>query len=51
MIQAHPAPGLTNHSHARNLTERPASSRGFGDDEIEKVLYRNWLRVLKEVIG
>ena len=50
MIQAHPAPGLTNHSHARNLTER-LIERGFGDDEIEKVLYRNWLRVLKEVIG
>ena len=49
-IQAHPVPGLTNHSHARTLTER-LIERGFGDDEIEKVLYGNWLRVLKEVIG
>lgn len=50
MIQTHQAPGLTNHSHARNLTRR-LIERGFHDDEIEKVLYRNWLRVLQAVIG
>ncbi len=50
MIQTHQAPGLTNHSHARHLTRR-LIERGFHDDEIEKVLYRNWLRVLQAVIG
>jgi len=50
MIQTHQAPGLTNHSHAGNLTQR-LSERGFSDDEIEKVLAGNWLRVLRDVIG
>lgn len=50
MIQTHQPPGLTNHSHARNLTRR-LIERGFHDEEIEKVLYRNWLRVLQTVIG
>lgn len=50
MIQTHQPPGLTNHSHARNLTRR-LIERGFHDEEIEKVLYRNWLRVLQAVIG
>ncbi len=50
MIEAHHVPDLTNHSHARNVT-RQLITRGFRDDEIEKVLYGNWLRVLKETIG
>ena len=50
MIQTHHAPGLTNHSHARNLTRR-LIERGFSDEGIEKVLSGNWLRVLKAVIG
>ncbi|MCB0136380.1 MAG: membrane dipeptidase [Caldilineaceae bacterium] len=50
MIEAHHVPGLTNHSHAGNVT-RQLIARGFRDDEIEKVLYGNWLRVLKETIG
>ena len=50
MIQAHQVPGLTNHSHAGNVT-RHLLARGFRDDEIEKVLYGNWLRVLNQTIG
>lgn len=42
-------PGLTNHSHTHNLVAR-LLARGFGDDEIAKVLYGNWLRVLREVL-
>ena len=50
MIEAHHVPGLTNHSHAHNVT-RQLIERGFRVDEIEKVLSGNWLRVLKETIG
>lgn len=50
MVEAHPVPGLTNHSHAPNLT-RQLIARGFRDDEIAQVLYGNWLRVLHTVIG
>jgi membrane dipeptidase len=49
MIQTHQAPGLTNHSHAPNLT-RQLIARGFHEDEIEKLLYGNWLRVLRSVL-
>jgi microsomal dipeptidase-like Zn-dependent dipeptidase len=38
-------PDLRNHSHARNLTRR-LIERGFSDDEIEKILHRNWMRVI-----
>jgi len=40
---------LTNHSHARNLTRR-LIERGFSDDDIEKLLRGNWLRVFKELL-
>jgi membrane dipeptidase len=50
MIQTYQAPGLTNHTHTRNLT-RQLIARGFQDDEIEKVLFGNWLRVLKSVLA
>lgn len=43
------APGLTNHAHARNLTAR-LIARGWGDEEIAKVLYGNWMRVFKELL-
>lgn len=45
----HFIPDLTNHSHARNLT-RKLIERGFGDEQIDKILYRNWMRVLKELL-
>jgi membrane dipeptidase len=40
---------LTDHSHARNLT-RKLIERGFADEDIEKILYRNWMRVLGELL-
>ncbi len=40
---------LTNHSHARNLT-RKLIERGFTDEQIEKILFRNWMRILKELL-
>ena len=45
----HFIPDLTNHSHARNLT-RKLIERGFSDEQIEKILYRNWMRVLEELL-
>lgn len=45
----HFIPDLTNHSHARNFT-RKLIERGFEDEQIEKILYRNWMRVLEELI-
>lgn len=39
-------PGLTEHGHARNLAAR-LIERGFGDADIAKVLYGNWMRVLE----
>src|SRR5438477_5005722 len=49
LTQPHYIPDLTNHSHARNLT-RKLIERGFSDEEIEKILRGNWLRVLKEIL-
>ncbi|HEY5990981.1 MAG TPA: membrane dipeptidase [Candidatus Udaeobacter sp.] len=43
----HFIPDLTNHSHARNLT-RKLIERGFSDEEIEKILRGNWMRIFKE---
>jgi len=45
----HFIPDLTNHSHARNLT-RKLIERGFSDDDIERLLRGNWLRVFKELL-
>ena len=44
----HFIPDLTNHSHARNLTCK-LIKRGFSDEEIEKILRGNWVRILKEL--
>src|SRR5216110_900579 len=40
-------PDLRNHSHLRNLT-RKLVERGFHDEQIEKILRGNWLRIFKE---
>ena len=45
----HFIPDLRNHSHARNLTRR-LIERGFSDEQIEKILRANWLRIFKEVL-
>jgi membrane dipeptidase len=43
----HFIPDLRNHSHAGNLI-RKLIERGFSDEEIEKILRGNWLRIFKE---
>lgn len=45
----HFVPNLTNHSHARDLT-RKLIERGFSDDQIEKILRGNWLRIFEELL-
>lgn len=45
----HFIPDLTNHAHARNLT-RKLIERGFSDEQIEKILFRNWMRILQELL-
>src|SRR5436305_11489085 len=40
-------PDLRNHAHARNLT-RNLTERGFTDQQIEKILRGNWLRIFEE---
>ena len=45
----HFIPDLRNHSHARNLT-RKLIERGFQDEQIEKILRDNWLRIFEEVL-
>ena len=46
---AHFIPDLDRHSHSRNLTRR-LIERGFSDDEIEKVLFRNWMRIFEQLL-
>ena len=43
----HFIPDLSNHSQAQNLT-RKLIERGFSDEQIEKILRRNWLRIFQE---
>jgi len=45
----HFIPDLRNHSHARNLT-RKLVERGFSDEQIEKILRGNWLRIFEELL-
>ncbi len=45
----HFIPELTTHAHAGNLT-RKLIERGFEDEQIEKILYRNWRRILEELL-
>jgi membrane dipeptidase len=47
--QPHFIPDLTNHSHARNLT-RKLIERGFSDEQIEKILFGNWMRILAQLL-
>jgi membrane dipeptidase len=42
-------PNLRNHSHARNLT-RKLIERSFSNQQIEKILRGNWLRIFKECL-
>ena len=45
----HFLPDLNNHSHAPNLT-RKLIERGFSEEQIEKILRGNWLRVLQQIL-
>ena len=45
----HFIPDLANHSHARNLT-RKLIERGLSDEDIEKILFRNWMRIFAELL-
>ena len=45
----HFIPDLTNHSHARNLT-RKLIERGFSDEQIEKILFGNWMRIFAQLL-
>jgi membrane dipeptidase len=45
----HFIPDLTNHSQARNLT-RKLIERGYSDQDIEKILRGNWMRVLEQTL-
>ena len=44
---AHFVPELQKHSHSRALTRR-LIERGFSDEEIEKIVFRNWMRVFEQ---
>jgi membrane dipeptidase len=44
---AHFIPELANHSQSRALT-RKLIERGFTDEEIEAILFRNWMRVFEQ---
>ncbi|HMJ05885.1 MAG TPA: membrane dipeptidase [Chthoniobacterales bacterium] len=48
LTRPHFLPDLGHHGHTRNLT-RKLIERGFGDEEIEKILRGNWLRVLRQI--
>ena len=49
LTRPHYLPDLGNHAHARNLT-RKLIERGFSDEQIEKILRDNWLRVLRQTL-
>jgi membrane dipeptidase len=40
---------LANHAHSRNFT-RKLIERGFNDEQIEKILFRNWLRIFEQLL-
>lgn len=48
LTMPHFIPDLTNHSHAKNFT-RKLIERGFTDEQIEKILRGNWLRILERL--
>ena len=45
----HFIPDLLHYGQARNLTAK-LIERGFNDDQIEKVLFRNWMRIFEELL-
>ena len=49
LTRPHFLPDLDNHADARNVT-RKLIERGFRDEQIEKILRNNWLRVLRQLL-
>jgi membrane dipeptidase len=47
---AHFVPDLQKHSHSRNLTRR-LIERGVTDEEIERILFGNWMRIFEQGLG
>jgi membrane dipeptidase len=47
---AHFVPELAKHSHSRALTRRLIERR-FSDEEIEAILFRNWMRIFEQWLG
>jgi membrane dipeptidase len=45
----HFIPDLLHHGHARNLTAK-LIERGFDDEQIEKIVFRNWMRIFQELL-
>jgi membrane dipeptidase len=49
LTMPHFIPDLTNHSQARNLTHK-LIERGFTDDQMEKILRGNWMRIISNLL-
>ncbi len=47
---AHFVPELGKHSDSRGLTRR-LIERGFSDEDIEAILFRNWMRIFEQWLG
>jgi len=45
----HFIPDLLHHGHARNLTAK-LIEHGFNDGQIEKILFRNWMRIFETLL-
>jgi microsomal dipeptidase-like Zn-dependent dipeptidase len=45
----HFIPDLLQHGQARNLTAK-LIERGFKDDQIEKILFQNWMRIFEALL-
>src|SRR5947207_4595030 len=46
----HFIPDLLHHGHARHLTAK-LIERGLNDRQIEKILFRNWMRIFEELLS
>jgi membrane dipeptidase len=49
LTKPHFIPDLDNHADASRVT-RKLVERGFSDEEVEKILRGNWLRVLRQIL-
>jgi membrane dipeptidase len=45
----HFIPDLLHHGHARNVTAK-LIEHGFSDEQIEKILFRNWMRIFETLL-